>query len=108
MKTIQEHKNGTLSQVIKTYDEMTAEERTALTIPATNKLSDYETFRVHRNKKGEIIRVVAESFSDTKSEQLKNRTDVVKMFNQIEDAIKTKNVDRDTAYAAAFAELGIN
>lgn len=106
MKIKQQHKNGQILQAVKTYDELTAEEKSKLIIPATNKLEDYANFVVHYNKNGRLIRVATGFFSDLKRAELEaNRgNDLVDMFKNIEGAIANKNLSRDAAAAALKAK----
>lgn len=77
MKIINQHKNGVILQSIKSYAELTDEEREILIIPATSNITDYKDFAVHRNKKDEIIRVVTNSFSDEAVDEINKSVDLV-------------------------------
>lgn len=77
MKIINQHKNGVVLQSIKSYAELTDDERESLTIPATSNITDYKDFVVHRNKKDEIIRVVTNSFTDEKADDINESVDLV-------------------------------
>lgn len=77
MKIINQNKNGVILQSIKSYAELTDDERESLTIPATSKITDYKDFVVHRNKKNKIIRVVTNSFSDKKADEINESVDLV-------------------------------
>lgn len=70
-------KNGQVTQAIKTYEELTEEEKGKLRIPVTNELSDYANFTVHYNKKGDLLKVALGSFSDKKKAELAESVDFV-------------------------------
>lgn len=70
-------KNGQVTQAIKTYEELTKEEKKALIIPATNQLSDYADFSVSYNKKGVLLKVSANTLSEESKSELDESIDFV-------------------------------
>ena len=99
-----QHANGTILEAIKTLDELTQEELDFFRVPATYKITDFETFRVDRNKNGKITRIAYKTFTQ---EHKANRSniDIARMFNKVEEAIKTENLDADFARRAAIKSL---
>ena len=99
-----QHANGTILEEIKTLDELTQEELDFFRVPAPYKITDFETFRVDRNKNGKIIRIAYKTFTQ---EHKANRSniDIARMFNKVEEAIKTENLDADFARRAAIKSL---
>lgn len=77
MEIRREHKNGVILEAIKTYEELTEEEKGRLVISSAEKISDYKNFRVDRNKKDEISRVKGYDLSKERSRQLNERVDFV-------------------------------
>lgn len=73
MEKTQYAKNGQLVLAVKDYEELTAEEKEALVIPATNELSDYANFQVRYNKKGDLLSVKPHDFSESKSAEIKKQ-----------------------------------
>lgn len=67
-------KNGQLVSAVKIYDELTLEEKEALVIPYSTKLSDYANFQVRYNKKGELLGVQAHDFAEKKSEKIEEQS----------------------------------
>lgn len=65
-----QHKNGTPLQSTVTRDELTAEMRDRLTIPAGDTVEDYEDFNVWRNKRGEVRAVRPGAYSESKSRRI--------------------------------------
>ena len=64
MKILGTAGNGTITQAIKTYDELSDKEKAVLVIPATSQVSDYETFLVNQNKHGEKLNVKPRKFTE--------------------------------------------
>ncbi|MFS0969912.1 hypothetical protein ACFC3P_12500 [Enterococcus thailandicus] len=77
MKIIAEAKNGQPTQIIKTYDEFTELEKQRLIIPAGEKLEDYDTYLVHYNKNGKLMKIATYSFSEASKKERANRIDLV-------------------------------
>ena len=102
MKINRTHKNGTILEAIKNFDELTEEEFIALELASGDSAENYISFRIDRNKKGDITRAVGYEM------KVKESTgDVADMFKNIEKSIEKDNLDRETAYAAAFNALDI-
>ena len=89
MKILQKSKNGIITMCEKTFGELTSEEAKELKLACNEKIQDFKTFKVHRNKKGEIVRVVPSHFSDFKAKE-------------IEENSKKRNIM--DFYAIAFAK----
>lgn len=68
MQINRQHKNGTILEAIKTYEELSPEEKDMLIIPVTNTIEQYEDFRVDYNKKGKLTSVKPHSFTEEYSE----------------------------------------
>lgn len=99
-----QHANGTILEAIKTLDELTQEELDFFRVPATHKITDFATFRVDRNKNGKITHIREKSFSEEHKANRRN-IDIARMFNKVEEAIKTENLDADFARRAAVKSL---
>lgn len=101
MEIHQQHQNGQILRAIKSYEELTLEERQMLRIPLTYKLEDYADFVVHYNKSGRLTLVAPKHFSKEKIAEIEaNRgNDLVDMFKNIENMIEHENLDREVAGA---------
>lgn len=73
MRILQTNKHGEPCMVIKSRSELTADELNAFTCAVNMTIDDYETIIVHRDKRGEIIRVVGHDFSEKKCKELEDR-----------------------------------
>lgn len=74
MKILQKSKNGIITMCEKTFEELTSEEVKELKLACNEKIQDFKTFKVHRNKKSEIIRVVSSRFSDFKAKEIEENS----------------------------------
>lgn len=74
MKILQQSKNGTITLCEKTFEELSTEELKQLVFISGTSKKDYKTYKVHRNKKNEIIRVVAFKFSDLKTKEIEENS----------------------------------
>jgi len=68
MEILQKAKNGTIIGAVKTWDEMTEEERESI----VHTHEDYDTFTIMRNKKGEIINVYGRDFTAAKKKEIED------------------------------------
>ena len=100
----QQHKNGTLLQVVKELHELTPEEKARFIIPRPHKEEDIKTVMVHRNKENKIIKIAVTAYTEEYKAN-RNNVDLVDMFKNVEKAIKTKNVDADFARVAALKSV---
>ena len=73
MENVQYAKNGQLVMAVKNYEELTTQEKEALVIPTTNKLSDYANFQVRYNKNGKLLGVQAHDFAESKSVEIEKK-----------------------------------
>lgn len=55
MKIDQQHPNGTIMNAVKTYNELTNDEKAAMTFKKGYTIEDYDNYRIRRNRKNEII-----------------------------------------------------
>lgn len=105
MEIKRQHENGQILEALKSYEELSAEEKTMLVFPKTNKVEDYATFRVDYNKGGVLRKVTPQNFSQEKIDEIENGNDLVDMFKSVEKLIKEKNVDQDYARACAIKSV---
>lgn len=93
--------NGQAINEVVSYEDLTAEEKEMLVIPATNSIEDYANFQVRHNKKGELLGVKAHDFTKAKSKEIEenmdkpNILDVYVAFGRSETPIK--RADRKAA-----------
>lgn len=86
--------NGQAINEVVSYEDLTAEEKEMLIIPATNSVEDYANFQVRHNKKGELLGVQVHDFTEAKSEEIEesmdkpNVLDVYVAFGRSETPIK--------------------
>ena len=75
-------------QEIKTLVELNEEELAMArkSLAYGKKLEDYELFRVHRNKHGELIRVATAKFTNAK---IKEINDAYKRHSEIRDVLES-------------------
>lgn len=64
MKILDQAKNGQICNAIKTYDELTDEEKKNLQLSTNEDIEDYATFQVRYNKKGSLLGVQGHEFSE--------------------------------------------
>lgn len=104
MKTIEKFENGQIKKAEVSYSEfekLTFKHANAKILPIDATKENVKYISVTFNKKGQVCTSSAFIKIDDKT------PDVAKMFNQVEDAIENKNVDREKAYSTAFDKLGI-
>lgn len=84
MENVQYAKNGQLVMAVKNYEELTTQEKEALVIPHSTKLSDYANFQVRYNKKGELLGVKPHDFSESKSAAIEKQTQEPNLIDSLQ------------------------
>jgi len=105
MENVQYAKNGQLVMAVKNYVELTVEEKEALVIPATNKLSDYANFQVRYNKKGELLGVKPHDFSESKSAEIEKKAQEPDLIDGLQVLFNKNNHSKQ--YQLAKKRLGV-
>lgn len=67
-------KNGQATMIYKTADELTTEEREMLILSSNMEMEDYADFQVRYNRKGQLLGVKGNAFSETESESIKQES----------------------------------
>ena len=67
-------KNGQATMIYKSADELTNEEREMLVLPYDMKMEDYADFQVRYNRKGQLLGVKGNAFSEAKNESIKQES----------------------------------
>lgn len=67
-------KNGQATMIYKSVDELTAEEKAVLVVPCNHEINDYADFQVRYNRKGQLLGVKGNEFSETESEAIKEES----------------------------------
>lgn len=86
--------NGQVINEVVSYEDLTAEEKEMLIVPATDSIEDYANFQVRHNKKGELLGVQVHDFVEAKSKEIEenmdkpNVLDVYTAFGKSETSIK--------------------
>ncbi|QYN56960.1 hypothetical protein GYM69_07440 [Lactobacillus panisapium] len=63
-------KNGQATMIYKSADELTTEEREMLILPCNMEMEDYADFQVRYNRKGQLLGVKGNAFSEAENEQI--------------------------------------
>lgn len=74
MKNVQRANNGQIVSAIKAYNELSAQEKDILVIPATTTLDDYADFQIRYNKAGKLLGCKLHSYSAKYSAKLTQKT----------------------------------
>lgn len=74
MKITEIAKNGQATMIYKTVDELTEEEEAMLVVPCNHEINDYADFQVRYNRKGQLLGVKGNEFSEAKSEAIKEES----------------------------------
>ncbi|MBS4462210.1 hypothetical protein JXA27_06515 [Aerococcaceae bacterium zg-B36] len=107
MKILDQHPNGTIMQVVKTYDELTDEEKEKLIISWGLKVADYANFKVDRNKKGVILRVYGFDYSDEKKVEIDARSKEPNIFDAFKRMRPTNKNGEKKDFQEAFIDAVI-
>lgn len=73
--------NGQAINEVVSYEDLTAEEKGMLIVPATDSIEDYVNFQVRHNKKGELLGVQVHDFTEAKSKEIKENMDKPNILN---------------------------
>lgn len=90
MEIIRQHANGQVLVAKKEYDELTEEELSRLVIPSGTTKEDYKNYRVDHNKKGKLIKVIVEDYSEKFLKQLHGGVDFVDAMQVVYGNKKSK------------------
>ncbi|MEN2665544.1 hypothetical protein AAG897_12715 [Lacticaseibacillus rhamnosus] len=71
MRVFQQHSSGIILNAIKSYDELTDEEKAAMRLEYGTSKEDYATYQVRRNKHNEIRQVTGYEYSAKKKAEIK-------------------------------------
>lgn len=77
MEILGQAKNGQITQAIKTYEELTDEEKGALRLTAGSSIEDYKNYLVTCTKTGDRLTVKGKDLSEAKKQELSEHVDVV-------------------------------
>lgn len=97
MLNVQRANNGQIVSAVKTYNELSAIEKDALTIPATTKLSDYANFQVRYNKSGKLLGCKPHSLSTeyaAKIEETTNEPNLIDGLTLLYDSPNSKEYQK--------------
>lgn len=67
-------KNGQATMIYKSLDELTTEEREMLILPCDMEMEDYADFQVRYNRKGQLLGVKGNEFSEAERESIKQES----------------------------------
>lgn len=70
MRVFQQHSSGIILNAIKSYDELTDEEKAAMILAYGTSKEDYDTYQVRRNKHNEIRQVTGYEYSEKRKAEI--------------------------------------
>lgn len=74
MKVTDKANNGQIIMAYKELNELTTEERELLGLPYSDQLTDYATYQVRYNKKGQLLGVQPYNYTIEKAKKLRSDT----------------------------------
>ena len=105
-------KNGVITQAVKTYDELTAEEKKKLVFVSGTKKEFYENYIVNYNKKGDLLRVQCHESTSERTKEVNIKSAEIKATPNIGDFLdatyghgETQEKARKKIAASAIKEL---
>lgn len=70
MEILSRAKNGVVVEAVKSFNELTQKEKSAMVLIAGTSVEDYATFKITQNKKGEKLKVVGYESTKTNDRRL--------------------------------------